>query len=99
MNLSIGGMLILVVGLLLLWAASKILLKLLGFLLLVGAVLALMYYYSIGPFQSVPLDLDRLDQAYCGPDGDQDICTVPVCIQQKSGCHQRSEHRLFTATR
>ena len=54
MNLTIGGLVTILIAGLLIRFATKFLLKLFGWLLLIGLGVYVMYHYGIGPFKQKP---------------------------------------------
>ena len=43
-------------------------------LIIAGAILFFMFKYSMGPFKNDVVNMSDLQEKYCSPDGDQDIC-------------------------
>lgn len=74
MNLSIGAIVVLILAIVLIVFASRIIVKLAGFLFAVLAVLGVMYYFSWGPFEEEAIDVWHLDSKYCLEEVDHDIC-------------------------
>jgi glycerol uptake facilitator-like aquaporin len=61
-------------ALLILKFAKKIFSKIVGVVVIGGGVLFFMYKYSMGPFKNNVADISALQEKYCSPQGDQDIC-------------------------
>ena len=74
MDMSITVIAVIVVAIVILKFAKQIASKLLGVLLIGGVILGYMYKNSVGPFKKNVADMSTLQEKYCGPDGDQDIC-------------------------
>lgn len=81
MEMTIGLVIVLILAFVIIRFATKILFKILGFLLVVVAVAVVMYYLSIGPFKNDRTDIFKLEDRYCSEDGDVDICE---CIIEKT---------------
>ena len=80
MDLTLGVIICVVLGIILLRFAVKVMFKILGFVLILLAVLAFMYLYSWGPFEKNITSIHALEAKYCEEDGDPDICE---CIVSK----------------
>ena len=74
MNGTLTIVVVAIGALLILKFAKKIFSKIVGVLVIGGAILFFMYKYSMGPFQNNLADMSALQEKYCGPEGDQDIC-------------------------
>ena len=81
MELTIGLTIVVILAVILMWFATKIIMKLLGFALVIVAILGVMYYFSWGPFEHHHIKVLDLNAAYCDEEGDEDICQciiVPI---------------------
>ncbi len=60
--------------------ATRLIIKVLGFLLVVGVAVGFMYYYSIGPFEGKEVSIAALRFEYCGNEmtQDEDVCDCVV---------------------
>lgn len=77
--MTLGVIIAIVVGLILLRFATKIIAKLIGLLLCVVAVIGIMYIYSWGPFSKNLTAISTLEEKYCEEEGgDKDICECVV---------------------
>lgn len=74
MNGSIAVVAVVVIALLVLKFAKQIFSKIIGVLVIGGLILGYMYKNSIGPFKENVADIQTLQDKYCGPNGDRDIC-------------------------
>ena len=66
MNITIGGILIVIVAGLLIRFATKFLMKLLGWVLLIGIGVYAMYHFGLGPFKQNPISIATWEEKYCG---------------------------------
>lgn len=78
MNISLGSIVLLIAGFLLLRFASTILIKILGFLFCLVAAVGMMYYFSWGPFKEYELSVEQLELRYCVTLSDSDLCECVV---------------------
>lgn len=69
---------------------TKLILKVLGFVVLVAVVIGAMYAKGIGPFKDTQVGLDALTEKYCGNPEEEAICE---CILQKA---ERDMRNRFT---
>lgn len=74
MNGTLTIILVVVAALALLKYGKQLLAKVFGVLVIGGLIIGFMYKNSYGPFKQNIADLEHLQQKYCGPDGDTDIC-------------------------
>jgi len=68
-----------VVLFLVLWLATKFILRLFIVLCVIGIGFGYLYLKKIGPFNSESFDMTQIKQNYCSEDGDDDVCE---CIVQ-----------------
>jgi len=78
MNLTIGGLVTILIAGLLIRFATKFLLKVFGWLLLIGLGVYVMYHYGIGPFKQNPVSIQTWEEKYCGPSNDKVTCDCIV---------------------
>lgn len=83
MNGSITVIAVIVIALLVLKFAKQIFSKIIGVLVIGGLILGYMYKNSMGPFKQNVADISTLQEKYCGPDGDQDICDCILAPAKK----------------
>ena len=74
MELSLTVIAVVIGSFILLKIAKKITSKVLGVVVVAGLALGFMYHKGLGPFKQNLADMNRLQEKYCGPEGDQDIC-------------------------
>lgn len=65
MNITIGGLITLVVAGLLIRFATKFLLKLVGWVLIIGLGMYALYHFGIGPFKQNPISIQTWESKYC----------------------------------
>jgi hypothetical protein len=84
MGISLSAIVTLIILAILLKFATRIALKVLGFVLIVGLVVGFMYYNSMGPFKGGEADILELREQYCGntPKADADICDCIVRLAE-----------------
>ena len=80
MNSTIASILAIVVAGILIRFATKFLIKLLGWLLLLVVGIYGMYHYGIGPFKQNPISLDTLEATYCDNPKEEIKCTCIIQI-------------------
>lgn len=74
MNLSLSVIGAIIVVIIALKFAKQIASKIIGFVVVVGLVVGVMYYKSWGPFEHNVAEMAHLQEKYCGENGDADIC-------------------------
>ena len=77
-----------VVLLLVLWLATKFILRLVVLLCVIAIGFGYLYFNKIGPFNSESLDMSLIKNNYCSDDGDDDVCECIV---------QMAEEQLMTS--
>lgn len=80
MNITIGGLVTIIIAGLLIRFASKLLMKLVGWLLLIGVAVFAMYHFGIGPFKQNPVSVSLWEEKYCENGADQVTCDCIVKI-------------------
>jgi len=74
MNGTVTLIVVVIVALFILKFSKQIFSKIFGVLVIGGLILGYLYKNSIGPFKKNVADVATLEEKYCGPDGDVDIC-------------------------
>lgn len=67
------------VGFLLIRFAAQLLMKILGFLILIGLTVYLLFHFGIGPFEKNPVSIFTLEEKYCSDPEEKTKC---ICIVQ-----------------
>lgn len=80
MNSTIASIIAIVVAGILIRFATKFLLKLLGWMLLLVVGVYGMYHYGIGPFEQNPISIQNLEETYCETPGQEIKCTCIIQI-------------------
>ncbi len=80
MNLTITGIVVVVIAFLLIRFATSMLYKLFGVLVVVGLIAYAMFYFGLGPFKSNPVSITSLEEKYCGSELQVNKCE---CIVKK----------------
>lgn len=78
MNITIGGLVTILIAGLLIRFATKFLMKLFGWLLLIGVGVYAMYHFGIGPFEQNPISIQTWEAKYCGESNDKVTCDCIV---------------------
>ena len=69
--------------LLLLWYATKFLIRIVIFLLILFVGIGYLYINKIGPFNHDDIKINSLKELYCNDNGDEDICNCIVEVIEK----------------
>lgn len=78
MEWTITAVIAVIIGLILLKFATKLIMKLVGFMICIIAVIGFMYLFSWGPFKKNITQISTLEAKYCQTDRDDDICECIV---------------------
>ncbi|MFT5725326.1 MAG: hypothetical protein ACI9JN_002451 [Bacteroidia bacterium] len=65
MNITIGSIVTLIIAGLLIRFATKYLMKLVGWVLIIGLGVYAMYHFGIGPFEKNPISIQTWEDRYC----------------------------------
>ncbi len=74
MNSTLTIVVVVIAAFLIFRFAKQLFSKIFGVLIIAGAILFFMFKYSMGPFKNDVVNMSDLQEKYCNPDGDQDIC-------------------------
>ncbi len=83
MNITLGGLLVVVLAGILIKFATKFLIKLLGWVLLLALGAYAMYHFGIGPFDKNPFTIASLEAKYCDAPEEQIKCDCIVQLVKK----------------
>ncbi|MFT5512511.1 MAG: hypothetical protein ACI8SE_000909 [Bacteroidia bacterium] len=78
MNITIGSLITLVVAGLLIRFATKFLLKLVGWVLIIGLGIYALYHFGVGPFEQNPISIQTWESKYC--DNQEDMVTCDCIV-------------------
>ena len=78
MNITITSIVVSVIAILILRFATSILLKLIGFLVIAGLVIFLMFHFGVGPFKQNPISIQTMEDKYCGQELQNNKCDCIV---------------------
>jgi hypothetical protein len=78
MNITIGSLVAIVIAGILIRFATKFLLKLLGWFILIALGIYALYHYGIGPFEQNPISIQTWEDKYCNNPEDKVTCDCIV---------------------
>ncbi len=78
MNITLGSILVIVIAGILIRSATKFIMKLLGWILLILALIYVAYHFGIGPFKQNPISIETWEAKYCENPEEQVKCNCIV---------------------
>ena len=78
MNITLGSIIVIVLAGIIIRSATKFIMKVLGWLLLILAIIYLAYHFGIGPFAQNPISIDTWEAKYCNDPMEEVKCNCIV---------------------
>lgn len=83
MNITLGTILLFIVGGLLIRFAGKIAIKLVGWVVLIGGGVYALYHFGIGPFHNNPVSIVTMEETYCEDPTEVNKCDCIVRLVKR----------------